>query len=154
MCSSDLEFYSNAFSHGVPDSGAARAQMLAHRSQALSVPLERYVVQRAPAMAHTLQQYAGMLGLPGWRVFRYEDVVFDKRRWLSDICSHFGWPDDEGFAGLVLSWADIRPQDEDPTRFVRQVTPGDHRLKLGPQAIAQLNQSLAGALERFGYAAR
>jgi hypothetical protein len=48
--------------------------------------------------------------------------------------------------------ANIVPMEEDPTAFVRQVTPGDHRKKLRQETIDKLNVLLAPALSCFGYA--
>jgi hypothetical protein len=40
---------------------------------------------------------------------------------------------------------------EDPHKFVRRVTPGDHRVKLNPATIKTLNDLLAPVMETFGY---
>jgi hypothetical protein len=145
------EYFSNAYSHSVPLGGPAREQMLDLRREALSHSIDAQVLQRAPAMATTLREYLALAADPSVRVFRYEDVIGQKRRLLHDISSHFGWPADERFFNLVLSWADVMPTDEDPTRFVRKVAPGDHLDKLSMPVIAQITGLMAEEMRAFGY---
>jgi hypothetical protein len=145
------EFFSNAFSHSLPEAGEARDKMLALRREAQAQSIEAFVLARAPQLARTLTEYLPYLNDPGWRLFHYEDVILDKRRWMMDLCAHFGWPFDAQHAEQVLGWADVRPADEDPTRFVRKVLPGDHRDKLSEATIAALNRSLAVPMRALGY---
>jgi hypothetical protein len=53
----------------------------------------------------------------------------------------------------ILGWADIRPKNEQPTAFVRKVTPGDHREKLSSECIAKITETLRPAMDLFGYQA-
>lgn len=145
------EFFSNAFSHSLPEAGEARDKMLALRREAQAQSIEAFVLARAPQLARTLNEYLPHLEDPGWRIFRYEDVILDKQRWMQDLCAHFGWPFDATHAGHVLGWADVRPEDEDPTRFVRKVLPGDHLDKLNPETIEALNRILAVPMQALGY---
>jgi hypothetical protein len=146
------EYFSNAYSHSLPRLGQAREQMLDLRRNALAQSIDAQVLQRAPAMARTLNEYLALVADPLARVFRYEDVIGRKRRFLRDISDHFDWPDDERFLDLVLSWADVMPTDEDPTRFVRKVAPGDHLDKLSPPVIKQITALMSAEMRAFGYA--
>jgi hypothetical protein len=80
-------------------------------------------------------------------------VILHKHQLLADICRHFGWPVDAGFIKLVLGWADVVPGEERPEEFVRRVLPGDHRDKLGADAIRQLDELLNAPMRAFGYLA-
>jgi hypothetical protein len=45
----------------------------------------------------------------------------------------------------------VLPDAEQPTAFIRKVTPGDHREKLSPTIIEELNGVFADEMHLFGY---
>jgi hypothetical protein len=145
------EYFSNAYSHSVPGEGEARDIFLRQRAEALRSGVCEYALAMAPALRSTLRDYTPFLSLPNLRLYRYEQAVMDKRWFLGEICEHFRWEASEEQIGQILSWADVRPSDEDPSRFIRKVTPGDHREKLDGPTIRALNRILGEELARFGY---
>lgn len=147
------EYFSNAYSHSMPAAGKGLETMKEVRQQALSTSVESYVLERAELMRRTMMEYAPLTQDPATKIFRYEDVILDKRRLLTTICDYFGWPVDDNHIAQVLKWADVVPDAERPTEFVRRVVPGDHRNKLSPAAIDKLNLLLEGPMRSFGYAA-
>lgn len=146
------EYFSTAYSHPVPAEGPAREDMLAMREKVHNSSLEEAVLRRPRGMRITLMEYAPLLSDPKTKVYRYEDVIFDKRRLLEEISVHFGWPVEPKGIDLILKWADVVPKEERPTEFIRQVRPGDHKRKLSDKAIAELDRILAEPLKLFGYA--
>ena len=82
---------------------------------------------------------------------RYEDVIFEKRAWIGAIAEFFDLPVTDGFVDLVLGWADVRPAVEEPTNFIRKVSPGDHREKLSPAAVSEIERRLDPIWRRLGY---
>ena len=90
-------------------------------------------------------------GDPRLLVLKYENIIFDKARMVQDVAAHFGWTVGQGQIGAILKWIDVVPEEENPSAFIRKVTPGDHREKLSAETIAGLNQVLARAMEAFGY---
>jgi hypothetical protein len=147
------EYFSNAFSHSIPEEGEARAMMMAERSRALKAEIGPYVRRMAPRMRDTLREYLPFMDNPGMRIYRYESAILDKRWFMQDLCEHFGWQVSAQQLSLILGWADVMPAEENPTEFVRRVTPGDHLEKLDAETIAALDAVLAEELRRFGYAA-
>lgn len=146
------EYFSNAHSHSLPAAGEAREQLLAERAQAQSAEIGPYVTRMAPRLLQTLREYRPFLAHPRMRLYHYEKAILDKRWFLHDLCAHFGWEASEAQIGMILQWADIRPEAEEPTAFIRKVTPGDHREKLRPGTIAQLNSVFEDEMRLFGYA--
>jgi Sulfotransferase domain len=147
------EYFSNAYSHPIPKEGNARELLLRLRERALASSIESNVIQRAKAMRRTMMDYVPLLPDPHLKLFRYEDIIARKRNFLEDICRHFGWPVLDKGIDRVLEWADVFPDEERPTEFIRRVLPGDHREKLSADGIAQLNVLLEEPLRAFGYAA-
>ena len=85
-------------------------------------------------------------------VYRYEDVILNKRPWLASMAEHLGWRADmPGLVEGMMGWADKVPAEERSHEFIRRVIPGDHREKLSPAVIAALDASLRPAMELFGY---
>jgi hypothetical protein len=146
------EYFSNAYSHPVPKEGFARELMLKLRGDTLSVPIESSVLKSARFMAATMREFAPLLSDPLLKLYRYEDVIFEKRRLLQDISNHFGWPIDAQAISQILKWADVVPAEERPTEFIRRVHPGDYLNKLSKPAIGKLNTILADTLKTYGYA--
>lgn len=146
------EYFSNAYSHSLPQEGELRDGMLALRQSALQSSIEDYVAQMARSLKRVLREYMRVAKDPSCRLYRYEEVIFDKGALLEDVCRHFGWSISEAQKAAILGWADVRPSEERPTEFVRRVTPGDHRGKLSPSMIAKLDDMFAVEMKHFGYA--
>ena len=147
------EYFSNAYSHSIPEEGEGRALMLEHRNRALRTSIAEYVLRQAKFFRQTLLEYRDFLAMPGMRLYHYEDAIMKKRWFLEDICAHFGWSLTGQQLDNILGWADVMPDEERPDKFVRKVTPGDHRDKLDEETIRALDAALAPMLEELGYTA-
>jgi hypothetical protein len=145
------EYFSSAYSHSIPEEGEGRQQMLENRARALKASVATYVLRQAKSFRGTLMEYREFIGMPGMRLYHYEDAIMNKRWFLEDICEHFGWTVTDQQLDQILGWADVLPDEERPDKFVRKVTPGDHRDKLEAEVILQLNDILAPMLDELGY---
>lgn len=145
------DYFSSAFSHSLPEGGDERDVLLAARSSALRATIGEWVLRRAPGFRQTMRDYDPFLAMPGMRVYRYEQAILDKGWFLRDACRHFGWQVTDHQVSLILGWADVMPEEEKPTQFVRKVRPGDHRDKLDDRTIAALNEIFAAELDAFDY---
>lgn len=145
------EYFSNAYSHSLPEAGQAREQLLVERARAQAAEIGSYVLRMAPRLRQTLREYGPFLAHPRMRLYHYEDAILDKRWFLRDLCDHFGWEASEEQITQILEWADVLPDAEQPTAFIRKVTPGDHRDKLHPAAIEELNNLFADEMRLFGF---
>jgi hypothetical protein len=148
------EYFSNAFSHSIPkktEEEGARENLLVQREAALATPIEEYVVNRAKMMGRTMNEYGPILSDPNLLLLKYEDIIFDKRRMISDVVKHFGWTVRPQQVDAIIGWVDVKPDQENPRQFIRKVTPGDHKEKLTADIIAKLDQELSGALTNFHY---
>ena len=149
------EYFSTGYSHPIPEatgeSDDARALVMRERSLAINSPLDEWVVRGATRMNRSLTAYSVILDAPTTLVLRYEDYVFRKDAMLRVIADHVGWRLDDALVTQILTWADVVPEQEDPHRFVRQVTPGDHRRKLARRTIWRINRLLRPAMRLYGY---
>jgi hypothetical protein len=145
------EYYSNAYSHSVPDEGQARKDMLAQREEALRSAIEAYVLKMAPLLKRTLVEYRMVESGPAFKLLRYEDFITEKRALLAELCRFYSWTISEQQTNQILGWADIIPDTERPTEFIRKVIPGDHIRKLSLETIKRLNEIFADELAFYGY---
>ncbi|MFI4898160.1 MAG: sulfotransferase domain-containing protein [Phycisphaerales bacterium JB059] len=148
-------YFSMSRSHPTPGSKlseikAERFTKERERVQVTSV--DEHALRKAPMFRKHFAGYAErLLEQPNLRVDRYEDIVFDKRRWIDGICEHLGWDVDQTRRAQVASRHDIVPEGEHEDQHIRRVRPGDHIDKLRPETIEALNEIFAPFLDHYGY---
>ena len=145
-------YFSVAYSHRPP--GSAQGDKLlrkfeARRADARAGSIDAFVLREAPGHLRTIEKT--MTNLPAHRLYRYEDVIFDKLEWTHDLLDYLKLDVPARLVEAVVARNDILPNDEMPLEHIRRVTPGDHRAKLQPQTMATLNALFEGVLGRFGY---
>ena len=152
------EYFSVKFSHQLPsdrvvsgDDGV-RAKLEAARRRAHSQPIDAFVRERCALFARSYRAFLKLADDPTVLVLRYEDHIFDKSALVRAIVDQFALSLSEPAIARIALQTDIRPDVEQPDRHVRKVTPGDHREKLAPETIADLNGDLHDILTTFDYA--
>lgn len=148
------EYFSNAFSHSLPSEQSGDSVIEQERQRALKTNVENYVLDRVDFLNRTVSGYRPLIreNHPNLLVMRYEDVIFDKAAWIRRIAAHFEWQVSDELITNILGWADVRPDQEDHTAFVRRVAPGDHLDKLSPDVIKRINGKLSDVWGNLGYA--
>lgn len=146
------EYFSNAYSHSLPERGAEDSLLAQQRAEALQADVASYALKRAKYLDETVDKYAPLLNDPEVLIMRYEDVILAKGPWIHTIAEHFELAVDEDLVNAILGWADVVPKVEDEKAFVRHVVPGDHRNKLTPETIAKIDSALSDIWRKLGYA--
>src|SRR5690606_10299428 len=85
-------YFSMKGSHAVPKSGNSREKLLKIRENTESVSIEEFVRSGCGRLKKKFRRYHELLvenGNLDVRVFRYEDVIFEKRSWVRDIAEFF-----------------------------------------------------------------
>lgn len=149
-------YYSSLLSHPTPGQSADAIQDkttdLVGRESAGRMDIDSFSVEYAGDFYRgLLAKYRALAALPGVKVFRYEDVIYDKARWVADICQHYGWDIPVDRQRAAAEQIDLRPETERPAEHVRQVHPGNYRKKLKPETIRLIEDALAEEMEFFGY---
>jgi hypothetical protein len=145
-------YFSTRDSH--PDPGAKLKRVkLPHRELARRLSIDEYVLALAPSYKDILLSYIEMLVQhPNCiSVFRYEDVIFTKRQWVSELCNALGWSVTVAEVTAIADKYDERPTSENPTKHLRQLVPEDFRRKLRNETIERLGQFFEKELSFFGY---
>lgn len=142
-------YYSTRFSHTIPP-GEAGDRIQQERAESEKITIDDYVIECAPKFIKAFKLYSGISD-DNLRVFRYEDVVFNKQQWIKDICDYLDLELTEAQIKTIADKYNVFPDQENPQAHIRKVTPGDHQEKLQAETIAALNQAFAEFLDKFGY---
>ncbi len=149
------EYFSNAYSHQIPARAPGGSDvnrlMTGLRLEAGAMQIDAWVLRGAGSMLRAFMGYAEEMRSGSTRVIRYEDYIFRKRELVRLMAEQFALTVSEAQIDEMMSWADVRPEKQDPAAFIRRVTPGDHREKLRAETIAALNSMLQPALDAFAY---
>jgi Sulfotransferase domain len=145
-------YFSMRFSHPIPPTGHLRDSMGEARAAISAMEIDRYVL--SDQCAFILSNYRGYARHidHDWRLFRYEDVISNKRTWVREIADHLRISIDGGSLDAIADRNDIFPRGEQPNNHIRQVWPGNHKKLLRPDTISALNDYCADVLEQYGYA--
>jgi hypothetical protein len=141
-------YFSLKYSHST--TGALAAPILRSRDRLQDMDIDGFALALAPLFAAKFQAYRP-LERTNLLLHRYEDIIFDKEKFLAAISAHFGIDASPAVLAGVAQSVDERPATEDINAHVRQVTPGDHKRKLKPATIEALNQILSDVLLKYDY---
>ncbi len=142
------KYFSLKYSHTT--AGAGGEAILQMRQRLQTVDIDTYALQQAPILVQRFREYAP-LHRTRLTLRRYEDVIFDKHAFLSDLARHFEIDIPPAALTRLAGTIDERPEKEDIHAHIRQVAPGDHRRKLKSGTIGQMNDILAEVLSAYDY---
>lgn len=149
LVSQYFSFGGKHFSHALP--GKNQRAFLAGTKGPDHLDIDEYVLSSAPAYHRKLTKYRESLDFNNVLLFRYEEIFFDKRKFLSDLFGYFGIAVPGGLLEEIAGKNDVRPEAEDITRHIRKGRPGDHAEKLQPETIARLNDEFRETCAWYGY---
>lgn len=150
------KYFSILLSHPKPGPSAGQNEMetrMPLRAEARDMGLDRFAITYcASYYRDILKDYRELALSPSMKVFRYEDVVYEKKAWAQEICSHYGWNVSDEQLEAAVAKVDVFPDKERPDQHVRQVHPGNYKQKLRPETIRYIEETCAEEMEFFGYA--
>jgi hypothetical protein len=143
-------FFSMKYSHMIPPIGDTRSMILNQRQTATSLSIDDYVLSEN--VAYIRNSFLRYLRFDGpTKVFRYEDIVFDKRSWVGAINDWLALGASAETVAAIAARHDIFPERENPQAHIRQVTPGNYRKHLAPGTVEQIDAQYREVMEHFGY---
>jgi hypothetical protein len=150
-------YFSFLKSHAAPeDSGrsalstTASDNLKAERERYKDSSIDEYCVNEYPRFTQELARVAAFANC-NTRIYRYEDIIFNKREFLLDALAWLGIEVSAKEFDNALERVDVVPTDEDPSRHIRSVTPGDHKQKLKQETQDSITEQSRNLLELFGY---
>ncbi len=147
------DYYSMRESHSEPGKSLRGVrEEVTWREKARSMDIDAYVREMAPSVRTDLERYRDELCAKyPVKIYRYEDVIYNKRDWIGDLVSHYGWDVPADVIAEIAAENDVIPESEDTANHVRQVHPGNYRDKLSPATIDFLTDYFQGVMGDFGY---
>jgi Sulfotransferase domain len=149
LVSEYFSFGGKNVSHALPDKN--QEAFLKKRQASFHMDIDQYVLHGATAYHNKLKAYKNNLNFYNVLLFKYEDIYFDKRKFLGDIFIHFGIEVESKLLEEVASKYDIRPEFEDTSKHIRKGIPGDYASKLRSDTINKLNDIFADTCAWYGY---
>ncbi len=152
-------YFSHKHSHTKPRKlGSARKLMSDNRNSATTKDINDFAIENAHHYANLFSGYKKhLLSQPNTKIYRYEDIIFDKEAWLIsmmefyDFFSHYPERKLLKQAKKISTNNDIHPIRENPNKHIRQVAPGNYTKHLSPDTVRVLNSELADFLNHFNY---
>ncbi len=141
-------YYSITQSHAIPQKNISLANQ---RKVAQKKEIDDDVLIRAQWYVGQFGRYQQNLIDANLVTYRYEDVIYSKQEWLSHIVEFLELPYKKRLVTKVAKVFDVIPQQEMVTAHVRQVHPGNYKVKLKPETITKLNEILAEFLRCYKY---
>lgn len=121
------------------------------RIAALESSIDSFVIKRADSYVNHFKRYQEKLSTHDVVIYRYEDVIYEKVKWLTDIVKYFNLPLSNEAIEEVVKKHDIIPLEEEENSHVRQVHPGNYENKLKDSTIITLNNILIDFLGEHSY---
>ncbi len=150
------EYFSVAYSHSLPkasesNEGGAREDIIRRRNESKFQEIDEYVLKNATHMNKTIMDYANSLTLDdqNLKVYRYEDVITQKRPWIKDMAQFLDLDLPESLLENLLQRHDVIPNKEASNKFIRKALPGDHKDKLKPETIQKMDLIFSDILNKF-----
>ena len=85
------------------------------------------------------------------RIYRYEDIIYRKAAFLSDVQGWFGWDVPPALVDTIASQVDFIPDAEQRGAHIRQAHPGNHSTYLSVAESRQVANDLREYMQIFGY---
>jgi Sulfotransferase domain len=89
--------------------------------------------------------------LDNFKIYRYEDVIFDKQRWVSEMATFLHVDLSSKDVSNIVDTFDYVPEREDIYKHIRQVKPGNYKSHLTREAIDYIQDRYTAYFEQFGY---
>jgi hypothetical protein len=145
-------YFSAKFSHQYPDAATSQFRHKVELNRRYTeLSLDEYCLDFAWTLNSELWYLQSVLDDKDTLVLRYEDFIYDKMLIGRSICDWCGIEISNQRLAEIVKPHDIFPDAEQPYSHLRQGHPGDHRRKLQPATVTELNASLRTFMKTFGY---
>lgn len=146
-------YFSFAKSHLPPTDPAKLAAFEASRARLQAFDIDDWAIQESSRYLDRLVKLEAVVNThPEVQLLTYEEMVENTPAWTEKVLNFFDQPMSPRLERMLAGDLDFSVSAEDASQHKRQVSPGDHRRKLKPETIEQMNEVLAPAMRNFGYA--
>ncbi len=141
-------YFSEAFSHAPPFQESRLQAFEENRERVKAMAIDDYVLERASKTAGLMDDYLEVAERTGTSPIRYEDMMMNWDAFVADIEQSLGVSISTEHSQELRRRGGIdEVRSDDVTNHIRKGAPGDHREKLKPETVRQLNDVFARHLE-------
>ena len=145
-------YFSMAGSHWVPAEGRAREEILKTRELTTGSVGEFATSEVLGNIHWRYSEYRQFCEQNrDVAVFRYEDVIFDKMSWIASLIRLLDLEVSSKEARRIADKYDRFPAEEEPSKNIRQVRPGNWRKHLDETSAARVEEMFSREMAFFGY---
>lgn len=141
-------YYSVTKSHVIPEGNDSLRR---NREEALQKAIDEFVLDKIQSYVGQFRTYKEKLQGKQVKVYRYEDVIYDKVTWLGDVLDYLEIDKSSALLKNVVKQFDVIPDTENESQHVRQVHPGNYKKKLSEPAIEKLTEKARDFLNHYNY---
>ena len=142
-------YFSIRNSHEIPE---GEERLRRNREATSEMDIDDFVLNSWGVYMRAFERYKTELSKGYLTIFRYEDVIYDKEKWLGDVVVALGLGQNLAYVRKVANKYNVFPSREDANKHIRQVHPGNYKEKLSPKTTEKLNELLKDFLVYFEYA--
>lgn len=138
------QYYSQAFSHSIINERIAR-----QRKKVLAQTIDEAVLEQAPELLAIYTDYLREYGSKPWALITtYEQMIADHTSWLKAIAAHCGLNEHPALVERLAAEGMKVKGSGDKSQHVRVAKSGDHRNKLRPETVAELDRMFGPMLAK------
>jgi Sulfotransferase domain len=146
-------YFSVRASHPIPASGSIADDLKERREASLRLDIESFLRERwIDVIFENMREFwRHICRFPDFRIFRYEDVIFEKERFVTNLAAELQMSLAQADLIDIANRHDIRPSEDRPNEHIRHVTPGNYKDHLSTTACRRLELIFEDVFEAFGY---
>lgn len=142
------QYYSQAYSHAIINERIAQ-----QRKKVLSQTIDEAVMEEAPKLLKIYNDYLREYsGKPWAHITTYEKMVADHASWLRTIAAHCGLDQHPALVEKLATEGRSIKGTGDKNQHVRVAKSGDHKNKLKPETVAELDRMFGPMLSQAPWA--
>jgi hypothetical protein len=128
------DYFSMAYSH--PKPGNKTEEQYAQWQISLQErDINTVVRERFHDYIRRMQKYREILTQYSFKVYKYEEIIFNKYDWTVDMMSYCNWSLTDEQISQIVEAVDIFPKNENKAAHIRQVAPGNYKKYLEQSTI-------------------
>ena len=130
------QYYSQAYSHAIINERIAE-----QRKKVLAMSIDEVVLEEAPKLLKIYTDYLREYGGKPWALITtYERMIADHATWLRAIAAHCGLDQHPDLVTQLATEGGSVQGSGDKNQHVRVAKSGDHKSKLDPRTVAELDR--------------
>lgn len=146
-------YFSMLKSHSVPKKGDTKKNMETIRKEVEQMTVDEFVLSGKAdfIIRNMIRFYDVIKDDDNSRLYKYENVIFSKTEWVADIAKVLNADLDVAEVESIAKKHDIIPSEEDDSKHIRQVKPGNYKKHLSKESIDYIETNFDQMFKIYQY---